>query len=58
MVEATKMELTSNNVAAEKRQELKRCLGQLFPEVLADGAIDFNQLIGSGLQPDQRKVMV
>ena len=58
MVEATKMELTSKNVAAEKRQELKRCLGQLFPEVLAEGAIDFNQLkriLGQWVEPDKER---
>ena len=58
MVEATKMELTSKNVAATKQQELKRCLGQLFPEVLAEGAIDFNQLkriLGQWVEPDKER---
>ena len=39
-----KMELTSMDVAEEKRDELKRCLGQAFPEVFAEGSIDFDQL--------------
>jgi adenine-specific DNA-methyltransferase len=44
MNEPKKMELTSMDVAAEKRDELKRCLGQAFPEVFAEGSIDFDQL--------------
>jgi adenine-specific DNA-methyltransferase len=39
-----KMQLTSLDVAQEKRTELKRCLAQAFPEIFAEGAIDFDQL--------------
>lgn len=39
-----KMSLASMDVAAEKRAELKRCLGQAFPEVFAEGGINFDQL--------------
>lgn len=44
MNEPKKMELTSMDVAEEKRDELKRCLRQAFPEVFAEGSIDFDQL--------------
>jgi adenine-specific DNA-methyltransferase len=39
-----KMPLTSIDVPEEKRDELKRCLRQAFPEVFAEGSIDFDQL--------------
>ena len=39
-----KMPLTSMDVADEKREELKRCLGGAFPEVFAENRIDFDQL--------------
>ncbi len=32
------------DVAKEKREELKRCLGSAFPEVFTEGSIDFEQL--------------
>jgi len=44
MTEPEKMALTSMDIAEEKREELKRCLGQAFPEVFAEGAIDFEKL--------------
>lgn len=44
MTEPEKMVLTSMDIADEKREELKRCLGSAFPEVFAEGAIDFEQL--------------
>lgn len=44
MAEPEKMALTSMGIAEEKREELKRCLGEAFPEVFAEGAIDFEQL--------------
>jgi adenine-specific DNA-methyltransferase len=44
MNETEKVPMTSLDVAQEKRAELKSCLGQAFPEVFAEGAIDFDQL--------------
>src|SRR5437763_14454699 len=44
MNEAVKMKLTSMDIAEEKRDELKRVLGETFPEVFAEGRIDFDQL--------------
>ncbi len=44
MTEPEKMALTSMDVAGEKREELKRCLAGAFPEVFAEGAIDFDKL--------------
>jgi len=38
------MELTSIDVAEEKKEELKRSLGDTFPEVFSEGTIDFDQL--------------
>lgn len=52
------MELTSLDVAAEKREELKRCLGKVFPEVFAEGAIDFDQLkrvLGEWVDPGKER---
>src|SRR6185437_7088260 len=42
--EAEKMDLRSLDIAAEKRSELKHALGEAFPEVFAEGLIDFEQL--------------
>ena len=53
-----KMELTSMDVAEEKRDELKRCLGQAFPEVFAEGSIDFDQLkrvLGEWVDPGKER---
>lgn len=44
MTEPEKMALTSMDIADEKSEELKRCLGSAFPEVFAGGAIDFEKL--------------
>lgn len=58
MTEPKKMELTSMNVAAQKQEELKRCLGQAFPEVFAEGYIDFNQLqhvLGQWVDPGKER---
>jgi adenine-specific DNA-methyltransferase len=44
MNDRVKLELTSLDVAQEKRAELKRSLGQAFPEGFAEGLIDFEQL--------------
>ena len=53
-----KMDLASMDVAEEKRDELKRCLGQAFPEVFAEGAIDFDQLkrvLGEWVDPGKER---
>jgi len=53
-----KMPLTSMDVADEKREDLKRCLGQAFPEVFAEGAIDFDQLkrvLGEWVDPGKER---
>jgi len=58
MNEATKMKLTSMDVAEQKKDELKRCLGQAFPEVFAEGAIDFDQLkraLGEWVDPGKER---
>lgn len=44
MSESEKMELTSMDVAAEKRDELKKLLANTYPEAFSDGLIDFDQL--------------
>lgn len=58
MVETIKTKLTSTDVTAEKRKELMRCLGQLFPEVLAEGTIDLSQLkriLGQRIEPERER---
>lgn len=53
-----KMDLMSMDVAQEKRDEVKRCLGQAFPEVFAEGAIDFDQLkrvLGEWVEPGKER---
>ena len=52
------MELMSMDVADEKREELKRCLGDAFPEVFSEGAIDFDQLkrvLGEWVEPAKER---
>jgi adenine-specific DNA-methyltransferase len=52
------MPLTSMGVAKKKRDELKRCLGQAFPEVFADGSLDFDQLkrvLGEWVDPGKER---
>ena len=44
MTELEKMALTFMDVNEEKREVLKHCLGMAFPEVFAEGAIEFEQL--------------
>lgn len=44
MTELEKMALASTEIADEKREELKRILWSTFPEVFAEGVIDFEQL--------------
>ena len=49
-----KMDLTSMDVAEEKREELKR----LFPEVFCEGKIDFDQLkrvLGEWIEPGKER---
>jgi len=58
MSEPAKMELTSMDVAEEKREEMKRCLGAAFPEVFAEGSIDFDQLkrvLGEWVDPGKER---
>lgn len=58
MTEPEKMALTSMDITGEKREELKRCLGQAFPEVFAEGAIDFEQLrrvLGDWVEPGKER---
>jgi adenine-specific DNA-methyltransferase len=58
MNEATKMKLTSMDVAAERRDELKRCLRQAFPEAFAEGTIDFDHLkraLGGWVDPSKER---
>ncbi|RVI34224.1 site-specific DNA-methyltransferase [Sinorhizobium meliloti] len=53
-----KMDLRSMDVAQSKRDELKRCLGQAFPEVFAEGVIDFDQLkraLGKWVDPSKER---
>jgi adenine-specific DNA-methyltransferase len=53
-----KMPLTSMDVATKKCEELKRCLGDTFPEVFAEGAIDFDQLkrvLGEWVDPGKER---
>lgn len=58
MTEPEKMNLKSLDIAKEKRDELKRCLGSAFPEVFAEGAIDFEQLrrvLGDWVEPGKER---
>src|SRR5690349_13904274 len=58
MNDAVKMKLTSIDVVGEKRDQLKRYLGQAFPEVFAEGSIDFDQLkrvLGEWLDPGKER---
>lgn len=53
-----KMSLNSMDAVAEKRGELKRALGAAFPEVFAEGAIDFDQLkraLGEWVEPGKER---
>ncbi|MGR9398105.1 site-specific DNA-methyltransferase (plasmid) [Rhizobium leguminosarum] len=53
-----KFDLASMDVAQEKREELKRILGQAFPEALAEGVIDFDQLkrvLGEWVDPGKER---
>ena len=46
------------DIADEKREELKRCLGNAFPDVFSEGVIDFDQLkcvLGEWLEPGKER---
>lgn len=58
MSEPEKMGLTSMDVAAGQRDELKRALGQAFPEIFSEGSIDFDQLkraLGEWVDPTRER---
>lgn len=58
MTQPEKMDLTSMDVAAQKREELKQSLGVAFPEVFAEGSIDFDQLkrvLGEWVDPSKER---
>jgi len=49
-----KMPLTSMDIVGEKRERLKQCLTDAFPEVMAEDKIDFDQLkrvLGEWVEP-------
>ena len=53
-----KMNRASMDVAQEKREQLKACFGDAFPEVFAEGAIDFDQLrrvLGDWIDPGKER---
>jgi adenine-specific DNA-methyltransferase len=58
MNQPEKMPLTSMDIAEEKRGQLKRYLAQAFPEVFADGTIDFDQfkrVLGDWVDPGRER---
>ena len=58
MTQPEKIELTSLDVAAQKREELKQALGSAFPEVFTEGSIDFDQLkrvLGEWVDPSKER---
>ena len=58
MQQPEKMALTSMDVAEDKREELKRSLGDAFPEVFSEGMIDFDQLkrvLGEWVEPGKER---
>jgi adenine-specific DNA-methyltransferase len=58
LIKPEKMELTSMNIAREKREELKRCLGLALPEVFAEGKVDFDELkrvLGERVDPSKER---
>lgn len=53
-----KLSLKSLDLPALKRDELKRCLGVAFPEVFAEGAVNFDQLrrvLGEWVDPGKER---
>lgn len=58
MNDAVKMKLASMDVAEAKREELKRALSTTFPDVLAEGRINFDQLkrvLGEWVDPGKER---
>jgi adenine-specific DNA-methyltransferase len=58
MNEVVKMDLASMDIAGEKRTEIERCLRRAFPEIFADGMIDFDQLkrvLGTWVDPGKER---
>jgi adenine-specific DNA-methyltransferase len=58
MDDTVKMKLTSMDVSEEKRGELKRVLGEAFPEIFEEGRIDFDQLkraLGAWVDPGKER---
>ncbi|MGN6285532.1 MAG: site-specific DNA-methyltransferase [Afipia sp.] len=57
-VKPERMDLRSIDVSAEKREELKRSLQGAFPEVFAEGKIDFDQfkrVLGEWVDPSKER---
>jgi adenine-specific DNA-methyltransferase len=53
-----KMPLTSLNISAEKREQLRQCIATAFPEVMAEEKIDLDQLrrvLGEWVEPDRER---
>ena len=53
-----KFPLTSADIAAEKREQLRRCLAAAFPEIMAEDKIDLDQLrrvLGEWVEPDRER---
>ena len=53
-----KFPLTSADIAAEKRDQLRRCLAEAFPEIMAESKIDIDQLrrvLGEWVEPDRER---
>ena len=53
-----KMPLTSLDIAAEKREQLRQCLAATFPEIMAEDKIDLDQLkrvLGEWVEPDRER---
>jgi adenine-specific DNA-methyltransferase len=58
MNEPERLPLTSMDVTAQKREELKRCLGDAFPEVFTECSVDFDQLkraLGAWVDPAKER---
>jgi adenine-specific DNA-methyltransferase len=57
-IQPEKMPLTSLDISAEKREQLRLCIAEAFPEVLAEGKIDLEQLrrvLGEWVEPDRER---
>ncbi len=58
MKEPKEMDLSSMDVAAQKRDELKLLLVKAFPEVFSEGSIDFDQfkrVLGEWVEPSKER---